>query len=87
MGMLVLSRRVDEGVTITVPPSPEPQTITIKVIEIRGDKSRIGFDAPRTVIIHRDEIQRVVDIEGAIERPEKLAIRPLIRIGDELPGG
>ena len=86
MGMLVLSRRIDEGITITVPPSPHAQSISVKVIEIRGDKVRIGFEAEKSVIIHRDEIQRVVDVEGPIEKPAPPPIAPLVRIGDKLPG-
>lgn len=76
MGLLVLSRKVSEGITITVPPSTETQTILLKLVEIRGDKSRIGIDADRSIAVHRDEIQRVID-----DKP-----LPLLRIGDPLPG-
>jgi carbon storage regulator len=78
MGMLVLSRKVDEGITITVPPSHLPQQIHVKMIEIRGDKSRIGFDASRDITIHRDEIELRVQ-----QKAGKLG---LLRIGDPLPG-
>ena len=86
MGMLVLSRRIDEGITITVPPSQHSQTISVKVIEIRGYKVRIGFEAEKSVIIHRDEIQRVVDVEWPIDEPSPPPVVPVIRIGDKLPG-
>lgn len=76
MGMLVLSRKADEGITITIPASAVEQTIHVKVLEIKGEKSRIGFDASREICIHRDEIQRAI----------KQASLPLIRIGDALPG-
>ena len=76
MGMLVLSRKADEGVTITVPPSAVQQQILVKVIEIRGDKARIGYYAPQTVRINRDEI------EALLKPPAE--VRPLLRIGEPL---
>ena len=79
MGMLVLSRKANEVVQITVPASAEPQIIRVMVVEIRGDKSRIGFTADRSVVIHREEIQRVIDEQC---KP----VGGVIKIGDKLPG-
>ena len=60
--MLVLSRKKNEAIVIG-------GQITIRVVEIRGDKVRLGFDAPDDVEIHRDEvwaaIQREQTREGA----------------------
>ena len=47
--MLVLSRYKDEVVRIN-------DNIRVMVIEVRGDKVRLGFDAPRDVSVHREEI-------------------------------
>ena len=47
--MLVLSRKKDEEIVIN-------KNIVIKVIEIRGDKVRLGFDAPKEIPIHRREV-------------------------------
>lgn len=47
--MLVLSRRKDERIRIG-------DDITLLVIEIRGDKVRLGLDAPRDVAVHREEV-------------------------------
>lgn len=55
--MLVLSRKKNESVIITVPPSTTPTTITIMNVQIKGDTCRIGLDAPKETIIHRKEVQ------------------------------
>ncbi len=61
--MLVLSRKKDEKIIIG-------DSITIMVVEIRGDKVRLGIDAPKEVTVHRSEvydaIQREKDLEAKI---------------------
>lgn len=47
--MLVLSRLRGESIVIG-------NGITITIIEIRGDKVRLGIEAPREVTVHRQEI-------------------------------
>jgi carbon storage regulator len=47
--MLVLSRKKNESIVIN-------DNIVITVVEIRGDKVRIGFDAPKDIPIHRQEV-------------------------------
>lgn len=47
--MLVLSRKSSEAIVIN-------NNIKITVVEIRGDKVRIGIDAPHDVPVHREEI-------------------------------
>lgn len=47
--MLVLSRKKDEVILIN-------NDISIIVVEIRGDKVRIGIDAPKHVSVHRKEV-------------------------------
>lgn len=56
MSYLVLSRQCYEECVITVAPSTEPTTITMKVTEIRGMKVRTGWEAPQHVRIHRKEV-------------------------------
>lgn len=66
MGLLVLSRSPDQGVTLTVPPS-EKNTV-IHVTNVRNDTSRnqarLAFDAPKDVVILRDELIKQ-DNQGA----------------------
>lgn len=51
--MLVLSRRRDECIVIG-------DDIKIMVVEIRGDKVRLGIDAPDNVTVHREEIYEAI---------------------------
>lgn len=60
-GNLVLSRHKDETI-IVAPEGHEP--IEVTVVEIRGDKVRLGVEAPREVPVHRREIQDAIDRES-----------------------
>ncbi len=70
--MLVLSRQRDESIIIG-------DNIVLTVVDIRGDKVRLGIDAPRSVPVHRQEvyeaIQREITHDQGIEsenKPENL---------------
>lgn len=54
--MLVLSRKKDETIIIN-------DNIQITIVDIRGDKIRVGIDAPAEVAIHRKEIAELIDTE------------------------
>jgi carbon storage regulator len=47
--MLVLSRKVNETIIIN-------DNIVITVVDIRGDKVRLGIEAPKDVPVHRQEV-------------------------------
>ena len=47
--MLVLSRKKNESIVIN-------DDIRIVVVEIRGDKVRLGVEAPKEVPVHRNEV-------------------------------
>lgn len=51
--MLVLSRKKNESIIID-------DNIRITVVEIRGDKVRLGVDAPLTVTVHRNEVYEAI---------------------------
>ena len=51
--MLVLSRKKDECIVIN-------NDITIVVVEIRGDKVRLGVEAPKEVPVHRKEVYEAI---------------------------
>lgn len=61
--MLVLKRKTNEKVIVTIPPSTQPQTISIMVVECRPVSTRLGIDGPRDITIHREEVQRRVEQE------------------------
>ena len=47
--MLVLSRKKGESVIIR-------ENIVVTVVDIRGDKVRLGIEAPKDVLVHRREV-------------------------------
>ncbi len=51
--MLVLSRKKNESIIIN-------NDIKIVVVEIRGDKVRLGVEAPREVPVHRQEVYEAI---------------------------
>lgn len=54
--MLVLSRKKNESIVIN-------DVIVITVVEIRGDKVRLGIEAPREVPIHRSEVLAAIQAQ------------------------
>jgi len=56
--MLVLTRRINE--TIELP----GLGVTITLVKIKGDRVRIGIDAPREQTIVRGELKEKVDADG-----------------------
>ena len=65
--MLVLSRKPNESIVIR-------DDIVITVIDVRGDKVRLGFDAPKDVPIHREEVYERIKREN--EQVENQDSRP-----------
>jgi carbon storage regulator len=51
--MLVLSRKGGDCIMIG-------DAIKVTVVELRGDKVRIGIEAPRDIPVHREEVYRVI---------------------------
>lgn len=61
--MLVLSRHRDESIIIG-------DNIVITVVDVRGDKVRLGIDAPTDIPVHRQEVYE------AIQRERQLGTTP-----------
>ncbi len=67
--MLVLSRQRDETIMIG-------DDIEITVVDIRGDKVRLGINAPRDIMVHRKEVYEAIRRENkaaAQVKPEDLS--------------
>ncbi len=68
--MLVLSRQRDESIMIG-------DDVKITIVDVRGDKVRLGIEAPRKIPVHRmeiyDAIQREKKEKEAQERAQKKA--------------
>lgn len=54
--MLVLSRYVNERIKIG-------DDITILVVEVNGNKVRLGIEAPRSLAVHREEVYNQIKDE------------------------
>jgi carbon storage regulator len=55
--MLVLSRHRDECIMIG-------DDVTITVVDIRGDKVRLGIEAPKDIPVHRQEVYEAIKREN-----------------------
>ena len=55
--MLVLSRKRDESIIIN-------DNIVVTIVDIRGDKVRLGIDAPQDIPVHRREVYDAIQRES-----------------------
>lgn len=82
--MIVLSRKRDESIIIN-------DDIVITVVDIRGDKVRLGIEAPIQMPLHRGEVHEAIrrgQESAATRRRESLAaqIAEMRRMLDEMEG-
>jgi carbon storage regulator len=73
--MLVLSRQRDETVMIDFSTATDEELLALRgtpievtVVDIRGDKVRLGTTAPKPVQVHRREIFDAIRRDGAKAR-------------------
>lgn len=64
--MLILSRKKNESIKIN-------DDITIVVVEIRGDKVRLGVEAPKETPVHRNEVYEAIRRHHGAVGPKKSA--------------
>lgn len=55
--MLVLSRKVGETIVIG-------EKITVTVVAINGNKIRLGIEAPREMLVDREEVHKRIKTQG-----------------------
>lgn len=58
--MLVLSRCRDEKIFIG-------DNITVTIVDIRGDKVRLGIQAPTEIPVHREEVYEAIQQEQRLK--------------------
>jgi carbon storage regulator len=58
--MLVLSRQKDESIIIII-----GDDVEITIVDVRGDKVRLGINAPKSVSVHRKEVYEAIQREKA----------------------
>jgi len=68
--MLVLTRRINESIVIN-------DDVSVLVVEVRGDRVRLGIEAPKNVTVHRKEVYDVIQNTNS-EKPKKQADKPLL---------
>ena len=62
--MLVLSRQRDESIIIG-------DNIVITIVDIRGDKVRLGIEAPVEIPVHRQEVYDAIQRENMHDEASK----------------
>ncbi|MGB6045949.1 MAG: carbon storage regulator CsrA [Pirellulales bacterium] len=55
--MLVLSRQRDESIMIG-------DNIVVTIVDVRGDKVRLGIEAPTEIPVHRQEVYEAIQREN-----------------------
>jgi len=55
--MLVLSRKPGQSIIIG-------SDIVVTVLDVKGDQVRLGINAPRTLTVHRQEVQELIKAEN-----------------------
>jgi carbon storage regulator len=79
--MLVLSRRPQESFIIG-------DDIVVTVLEVNGDKVRLGIAAPRSVQVHREEVYRELQrVNKEAASPSAEALAAFTRRAGEDPTG
>ncbi len=64
--MLVLSRQKDESIMIG-------DDVEVIIVDVRGDKVRLGITAPRSIPVHRREVYEAIKREKAEKQANKQA--------------
>lgn len=71
--MLVLSRHRDESIMIG-------DNVVVTIVDIRGDKVRLGIDAPKEIPVHRQEVYEAIRRENEnaakIQPDDTTSLRP-----------
>jgi len=61
--MLVLSRQKDESIMVG-------DDVEITIVDVRGDKVRLGITAPKDIPVHRREVYEAIKREKEQKQPK-----------------
>ena len=64
--MLVLTRKINESIVIN-------DDVSVLVVEVRGDRVRLGIEAPKDVTVHRKEVYDVIRESDTAAKPKRSA--------------
>lgn len=70
--MLILSRKIGESIRIG-------DDIAISVIDIRGNQVRLGIEAPRNVVVHRQEVYTLIQEQNELAAKASRSDKALIQ--------
>ena len=62
--MLVLSRQKEESIIIG-------DDVEVTIVDVRGDKVRLGITAPKSISVHRKEIYEAIQREKTEKKANK----------------
>jgi carbon storage regulator len=74
--MLVLSRQRDESIVIG-------DNVVVTIVDIRGDKVRLGIEAPGEVTVHRQEVYEAIQRESRKPAPRPTGNPPAQAVGGD----
>ena len=74
--MLVLTRKIQESVVVGGSDCFQ-RILKVKVLEIRGEKVKLGFDVDPEVPIHRLEVWERIFGDGRLDNPNQDAAAPV----------
>jgi len=70
--MLILTRRIGENVFVG-------DDIVVTVVDINGNQIRLGFNAPKELAVHREEVYRRIQEEKKSKKIPAPSIPPATR--------
>ena len=77
--MLVLSRQRDESIVIG-------DKVVVTIVDIRGDKVRLGIQAPGEIPVHRQEVYEAIQRENRNKTGQLQASGAATQVGQSVSG-